>query len=98
MEFYSHIAETRTRKERTQYCKTKCKAVAFPEDCIPLIIDSMNQRKTSIPYWLNPPKNVSNFFQLRTKLMAVKVRTERVIIVFGPLPKLFTIQIFRWNV
>jgi hypothetical protein len=70
-DFFSHIAET--RKERSQYYKTKCKCIAFPEDGVSLIMDAMDQRKTAIPFWLNPPKNVSGFFQLRTKLMAVKV-------------------------
>jgi hypothetical protein len=69
--FFCHIAET--RKERTQYYSTKCKGANYPDNCLSLIMDAMDQRKTSIPFFLNPPKSVSNCFVLRTKLMAVKV-------------------------
>ena len=60
LKFYTHIAET--RKERTQYYAAKCKAISTPEDYLSLILDSMDQRKTCIPFYLYPISLV-----LRTK-------------------------------
>ena len=71
LKFYTHIAET--RKERTQYYAAKCKAISTPEDYLSLILDSIDQRKTCIPFYLNPAKCISSDFVLKTKLMGVKV-------------------------
>lgn len=71
LEFYSHIAET--KKERSQYYYAKCKSIDNPDKCISLILDSMDQRKTSVPFFAEPSKSVSNEIVLKTKLMAVKV-------------------------
>lgn len=71
IKFYSHICET--RKERTQYYASKCKALLHPEDCLSLIMDAMDQRKTAIPFFLNPSKSIAGEYVLKTKLMGVKV-------------------------
>ena len=67
-DFYSHLAET--KKERQQYYKAKNKAMTRPTECMSLIMDSMDQRKTSVPFFSNPPKSIASDYVLKTKLMA----------------------------
>ena len=54
VEFYAHIAET--KKERAQYYGAKIKCIAAPEEKISIIMDSMDQRKTSCPFFLQSCK------------------------------------------
>jgi hypothetical protein len=68
LEFYSHIAET--RKERQQYYAAKHKAISNPHECMSVIMDSMDQRKTCVPFFSNPPKCIGADYVLKTKLTA----------------------------
>ena len=43
----------------------------------------MDQRKTAIPFFLNPSKSVSGDFVLKTKLMGVKVKLSISFLVVG---------------
>lgn len=67
-DFYSHLAET--KKERQQYYKAKNKAMTRPTEYMSLIMDSMDQRKTAVPFFSNPPKSIASEHVLKTKLMA----------------------------
>ena len=71
IQFYSHIAET--RKERQQYYKAKTKAINNPNQCISIIMDSMDQRKTCVPFFSNPPKCIGSDYVLKTKVIATIV-------------------------
>jgi hypothetical protein len=63
LEFHAHIAET--RKERCEYYKSRVKAMGKPEKYLSIIVDAMDQRKTCLPYFCNPPKNIANEFILK---------------------------------
>jgi hypothetical protein len=51
LEFQTHIKEERL--EREQYYKARTKAVKHPDRYLSLMIDSMDPRKTRIPFFLN---------------------------------------------
>ena len=77
LNFFKHIAET--KKERAQYYKTKVKACIVKNFCaavvLSIIIDAMDQRKTTFPYFSRPDKCIANEYGLKTKLFAAIVHS-----------------------
>lgn len=65
--FHAHILET--KKERARYYKSKQKAIANPDKYLSIIIDAMDQKKTTIPYFSNPDKCIGQEYGLKTKLI-----------------------------
>ena len=49
-------------KGRTQYYSTKCKGVNYPDNCLSLIMDAMDQRKTSVPFFSETTKDCEQSF------------------------------------
>ena len=70
LEFYSHIAETRKERQHAQYYSAKYKAISKPDECMSIIMDAMDQRKTCVPFFSNPPKCIGSDYVLKTKLTA----------------------------
>jgi len=44
-----------------------------PEKYLSIIVDAMDQRKTCLPYFCNPLKNIANEFILKLKLIGAIV-------------------------
>ena len=57
-EFAAHIAEE--RYEREQYYSARVKSTSFPLKYLSIILDAMDQNKTNLPRYLNPPKALGN--------------------------------------
>ena len=68
-----------TRKERKKYYAARLKAQKHPEKCMCIIVDAMDQKKTNLPYFVNPPSNVAGLTQVKTKIIGAIVHG------FGPL-------------
>jgi hypothetical protein len=66
-----HVHEFMSEKNHYYAARSKC--VAHPEKCMSIIMDAMDQRKTRIPFFTNPPKSVSTEHVLKTKLFAATV-------------------------
>ena len=77
LKFFKHIAET--KKEWAQYYKNKVKACIVKNFCaavvLSIIIDAMDQRKTTFPYFSRPDKCIANEYGLKTKLFAAIVHS-----------------------
>jgi hypothetical protein len=67
--YQTHLLEERS--EREQYYAARNKAGQNPKQYLSLIIDSMDQRKTCIPYWLNPPKCLGTDYSLKNRVIGV---------------------------
>ena len=66
-----HIEEFMS--EKYAYYAARAKCIAHPEQCMSVIMDAMDQRKTRVPYFTNPPKSVANEYTLKTKLFGATV-------------------------
>jgi hypothetical protein len=71
LEFQTHIQQERLEKE--QYYAARVKAQRHPERYMSIIIDSMDQRKTSVPFFLNPPKCLGSDYSLKNRVVGVIV-------------------------
>jgi hypothetical protein len=71
LEFNAHLYEERL--EREQYYAARNKAADKPEKFMSIILDAMDQKKTCIPYFLNPPKSLGSDYFMKTKLTAAIV-------------------------
>lgn len=70
--FNNHIQET--WKERQQYYKARQKAADSPQKYLSIIMDAMDQNKTNVPFFQNPPKSISGLHPLlKTKLIGCMV-------------------------
>ena len=58
VEFRAQIHEERL--EREQHYAARAKAVERPDKFLSIIMDAMDQKKTCIPYFLNPPKSLGS--------------------------------------
>jgi hypothetical protein len=66
LELAKHIEEERS--ERQQYYAARAKAKERPDKYLSIILDSMDQRKTCIPYFLNPLKSLGTDYFMKTKV------------------------------
>jgi hypothetical protein len=71
LELRTHIQEERL--EREQYYIARAKAADRSDKYLSIIIDSMDQKKTCVPYFLNPPKCLGSDYFLKTKLTSAIV-------------------------
>jgi hypothetical protein len=71
---YSYYTEERL--EREQYYAARAKAVERPDKFLSIIIDAMDQKKTCVPYFLNPPKSLGLDYFMKTKVTAAIVHSH----------------------
>jgi hypothetical protein len=69
LQFQTHLQEERSEKE--QYYAARNKAVQNPDRYLSLITNSMDQRKTCIPFWLNAPKCLGADYSLKNRVIGV---------------------------
>jgi hypothetical protein len=71
--FQTHIQEERLEKE--QYYAARAKAALNPTRYMSIIIGSMDQRKTCIPYYLNPPKCLGSDYSIKNRVFGAIVHS-----------------------
>jgi hypothetical protein len=70
-ELNTHIQEERL--ERQQYYRARAKAVDRQDKYLSIIMDAMDQSKTRLPYFVNPPKCVGSDSNMKAKLTAAVI-------------------------
>jgi hypothetical protein len=71
LELKTHLCEE--RMEREQYYSARAKACDRPDKYLSIILDAMDQKKTCVPFFLNPPKCLGSDYFMKTKVTAAIV-------------------------
>lgn len=69
------------RKEREKYAKHRNKAQKYPSRYLSVIIDGMDQEKTSLPHIIANPKSMAGSYRLETHVTGIRAHGRSTIMV-----------------